>query len=168
MRGPGAILWGFAAGSSVNAAPAVVDGSVYWGSGYSKSGAEGSGNTKLYAFGLALPLLASEIKGMGLDVGTTISLTSRLNAIELKLELGRDVCGDLGGFVRKVTDEAGKAHSEPDGRASPGDRRSGELGRGPARLRRPQEVRRGSNVIWTSVAVSASRLAGRARARPAR
>jgi hypothetical protein len=107
----GAIRWGFAAGSAVNAAPAVVDGSVYWGSGYSKSNAEGSGNTKFYAFGLALPLLASQIKGMGLDVGTTISLTSRLNAIELRLELGRDVCGELGGFVRKVTDEAGKAHS---------------------------------------------------------
>ena len=56
-------------------------------------------------------MLASQIEGMGLDVGTTIGLTSRLNAIELKLELGRDVCGELGGFVRRVTDEAGKAHS---------------------------------------------------------
>ena len=45
----GKILWSFAAGSSVNAAPSIVDGSVYWGSGYSKS-AEGSGNNKLYAF----------------------------------------------------------------------------------------------------------------------
>lgn len=47
----GTILWRFAAGSSVNAAPAIVDGSVYWGSGYSKS-AEGSGNSKLFAFSI--------------------------------------------------------------------------------------------------------------------
>ena len=32
-------------------APAVVDGSVYWGSGYSQA-AEGSGNNKLYAFSI--------------------------------------------------------------------------------------------------------------------
>jgi polyvinyl alcohol dehydrogenase (cytochrome) len=48
----GQILWSFGAGSSVNAAPAVVKGTVYWGSGYSRSGIEGSGNTKLYAFSI--------------------------------------------------------------------------------------------------------------------
>jgi polyvinyl alcohol dehydrogenase (cytochrome) len=48
----GAILWQFAAGSSVNAGPAVVDGVVYWGSGYARSGIEGSGNNQLYAFSL--------------------------------------------------------------------------------------------------------------------
>ena len=48
----GAILWQFAAGSSVNAGPAVVDGSVYWGSGYSRAGVEGSGNNRLYAFSI--------------------------------------------------------------------------------------------------------------------
>jgi polyvinyl alcohol dehydrogenase (cytochrome) len=47
----GKILWQYAAGSSVNAAPAVVDGTVYWGSGYAKS-AEGSGNDKLFAFSI--------------------------------------------------------------------------------------------------------------------
>jgi polyvinyl alcohol dehydrogenase (cytochrome) len=47
----GAILWQFAAGSSVNSGPAVVDGSVYWGSGYARA-AEGNGNTKFYAFSL--------------------------------------------------------------------------------------------------------------------
>jgi len=46
----GEILWRFGAGSSVNAAPAVVDGTVYWGSGYARSGVEGSGNHRLYAF----------------------------------------------------------------------------------------------------------------------
>jgi polyvinyl alcohol dehydrogenase (cytochrome) len=47
----GAILWQFAAGSSVNSGPAVVDGMVFWGSGYSRA-AEGNGNNKLYAFSL--------------------------------------------------------------------------------------------------------------------
>jgi polyvinyl alcohol dehydrogenase (cytochrome) len=47
----GRILWQFAAGSTVNAAPAVANGSVYWGSGYSRS-AEGNGNNKLYAFSI--------------------------------------------------------------------------------------------------------------------
>ena len=48
----GAILWQFGALSSVNSGPAVVDGSVYWGSGYSRSGVEGSGNNRLYAFSI--------------------------------------------------------------------------------------------------------------------
>jgi polyvinyl alcohol dehydrogenase (cytochrome) len=47
----GAVLWSFAAGSSVNAGPAVVDGTVYWGAGYNRLGL-GSGNTKFYAFSL--------------------------------------------------------------------------------------------------------------------
>jgi polyvinyl alcohol dehydrogenase (cytochrome) len=48
----GAMLWQFGAGSSVNAGPAVVDGTVYWGSGYSRSGVEGSGNNQLFAFSI--------------------------------------------------------------------------------------------------------------------
>jgi polyvinyl alcohol dehydrogenase (cytochrome) len=48
----GAILWQFSAGSSVNSGPAVVDGTVYWGSGYARSGVEGSGNNRLYAFSI--------------------------------------------------------------------------------------------------------------------
>ena len=48
----GAILWAYPAGSSVNAGPAVVGDAVYWGSGYRRSGAEGSGNNKFYAFTL--------------------------------------------------------------------------------------------------------------------
>jgi polyvinyl alcohol dehydrogenase (cytochrome) len=47
----GDILWSFAAGSSVNAGPAVVDGTVYWGSGYARS-AEGNGNNRFYAFSI--------------------------------------------------------------------------------------------------------------------
>jgi polyvinyl alcohol dehydrogenase (cytochrome) len=48
----GTILWSYQAGGSVNAGPAVVHGSVYWGSGYSRSGVEGSGNNKFYAFSI--------------------------------------------------------------------------------------------------------------------
>lgn len=48
----GAILWEFGAGSSVNSGPAVAHGTVYWGSGYARSGVEGSGNSRLYAFSI--------------------------------------------------------------------------------------------------------------------
>jgi polyvinyl alcohol dehydrogenase (cytochrome) len=48
----GDVLWQFGAGSSVNAGPAVVRGSVYWGSGYARSGVEGSGNQRLFAFSI--------------------------------------------------------------------------------------------------------------------
>jgi polyvinyl alcohol dehydrogenase (cytochrome) len=42
----GRILWSFAAGGSVVGGPAVVDGAVYWGSGYARTG--GVGNDKFY------------------------------------------------------------------------------------------------------------------------
>ena len=48
----GAILWQYGAGSSVNSGPAVVKGTVFWGSGYSRSGVEGSGNKRLFAFSI--------------------------------------------------------------------------------------------------------------------
>jgi polyvinyl alcohol dehydrogenase (cytochrome) len=44
----GAILWSFASGGSVMSAPAVVDGVVYWGSGY-RTGFDAH---KMYAFAL--------------------------------------------------------------------------------------------------------------------
>ena len=44
----GQVLWSFPSGGSVLAAPAIVDGTLYWGSGYSRGG--GTGNNKLYAF----------------------------------------------------------------------------------------------------------------------
>jgi len=47
----GEILWQYPALSSVNAGPAIVDGTVYWGSGYSRS-VEGSGGNRLFAFSL--------------------------------------------------------------------------------------------------------------------
>ena len=38
------------AGSSVNAGATIVNSRVYWGSGYSRLGALGTGNNKFYAF----------------------------------------------------------------------------------------------------------------------
>jgi polyvinyl alcohol dehydrogenase (cytochrome) len=105
----GSILWSHTAGSSVNAAPAVVDGSVYWGTGYARSGVEGTGNTRLYAFGLALPLLASQIGGMGLEHGLANDLIRRLDDIEGDLGTPR-ACDGLSHFVEKVMGEAGREH----------------------------------------------------------
>jgi polyvinyl alcohol dehydrogenase (cytochrome) len=48
----GTILWSFASGGSVIDGPSIVDGTVYWGSGY-RSGPGGTGNNKVYAFALA-------------------------------------------------------------------------------------------------------------------
>ena len=43
----GDIVWGFASGGSVIDGPSIVEGMVYWGSGYRK---QGVGNNKVYAF----------------------------------------------------------------------------------------------------------------------
>lgn len=49
----GAILWSFPSGGSCAAGAAVVQGNVYWGSGYTVLSSVGAtGNNKLYAFGL--------------------------------------------------------------------------------------------------------------------
>jgi polyvinyl alcohol dehydrogenase (cytochrome) len=46
-------LWSFAAGSSVNAGATIVNGIVYWGSGYAHLGIPGyTGNNKFYAFSI--------------------------------------------------------------------------------------------------------------------
>ncbi len=47
----GKVLWSFASGGSVVDGPSIVDGVLYWGSGYSEA-TPGTGNTKLYAFSL--------------------------------------------------------------------------------------------------------------------
>ena len=44
----GKILWSFASGGSVIDGPSIVDGFVYWGSGYRNG--TGGNNNKLYAF----------------------------------------------------------------------------------------------------------------------
>jgi len=47
----GQTLWGFAAGSSVNAGATVINRTVYWGSGYTHLGIPGfTGNNKFFAF----------------------------------------------------------------------------------------------------------------------
>jgi polyvinyl alcohol dehydrogenase (cytochrome) len=45
----GRILWSFGAGGAVNAAPAIVGDSVFWGSGSQESGI---GTTNLFAFSI--------------------------------------------------------------------------------------------------------------------
>jgi len=52
--GTGKILWNFTSGGSVIDGPSIVDGLVYWGSGYSKI-PPGIANNKLYAFSAAAP-----------------------------------------------------------------------------------------------------------------
>ena len=47
----GKIKWDYASGGSVASGAAIVDGVMYWGSGYSRFGL-GDGNKKLYAFTL--------------------------------------------------------------------------------------------------------------------
>jgi polyvinyl alcohol dehydrogenase (cytochrome) len=47
----GAVLWSFASGGSCLSGAAIVDGTLYWGSGYSNFGF-GTPNNKLYAFAL--------------------------------------------------------------------------------------------------------------------
>ena len=46
----GDILWGFSSGGSCNAGAAVVNGTVYWGSGYGGFGPPNTNNDKFYAF----------------------------------------------------------------------------------------------------------------------
>jgi polyvinyl alcohol dehydrogenase (cytochrome) len=48
----GKILWNFASGGSVIDGPSIVDGVLYWGSGY-RNIPPGIGNNKVYAFTLA-------------------------------------------------------------------------------------------------------------------
>jgi polyvinyl alcohol dehydrogenase (cytochrome) len=47
--GNGKQLWQYTTGGSVNAGPAIVDGTLYWGSGYTHLGFGGASN-KLFAF----------------------------------------------------------------------------------------------------------------------
>ena len=49
----GAVLWSYASGGSVIDAPSIVNGMLFWGSGYRRySGSGATGNNKVYAFGL--------------------------------------------------------------------------------------------------------------------
>ncbi len=47
----GNILWSFQSGGTVLDAPSIVDGTLYWGSGYQEI--EGTGNNKVFAFSLS-------------------------------------------------------------------------------------------------------------------
>ncbi len=48
----GNILWNFASGGTVIDGPSIVDGTLYWGSGYRNI--QGTGNNKVYAFALTM------------------------------------------------------------------------------------------------------------------
>lgn len=49
----GQILWSYASGASVNAGATIVDGTVFWGSGYTHLGIPGyTGNNRFFAFSL--------------------------------------------------------------------------------------------------------------------
>lgn len=65
----GQILWSFASGGSVNSGAAVVNGTVYWGSGYSNFFI-GTPNNKLYAF--SVPGLGKDDTG---NSGSPVELT---------------------------------------------------------------------------------------------
>ena len=47
----GNILWNFASGGSVIDGPSIVDGMLFWGSGYRE--VVGTGNNKVYAFAVS-------------------------------------------------------------------------------------------------------------------
>lgn len=62
----GAVLWKFESGGSCIGGAAVVDSTVYWGSGYSSLGLPGlTGNDKLYAFTLPKGMLANDAPSAG-------------------------------------------------------------------------------------------------------
>jgi polyvinyl alcohol dehydrogenase (cytochrome) len=48
----GRVLWRFPSGASSIASPAIVDGVVYWGTGYDRLGLGAVGGEKLYAFSI--------------------------------------------------------------------------------------------------------------------
>jgi hypothetical protein len=95
-----------------------------------------SSTDRFYAFGLALPLLASQIARMGLDNGLTHDLTNRLNHLEQKLESSRDHLQRPGSLPPQGDRSGGQGESEADGCPGRDDRGRGELGGEPDRMRR--------------------------------
>jgi polyvinyl alcohol dehydrogenase (cytochrome) len=67
----GEILWSFESGGSVLSGAAIVDGSVYWGSGYSNFNL-GSTNNKVYAFGVPGEVSAPLISNRTISPGNGI------------------------------------------------------------------------------------------------
>jgi polyvinyl alcohol dehydrogenase (cytochrome) len=51
--GTGATVWSYAPGSSVIAGASIVNGNIYWGSGYTQLPIPGfTGNNKFFAFSI--------------------------------------------------------------------------------------------------------------------
>jgi outer membrane protein assembly factor BamB len=68
----GKILWSFASGGSVLDGPSIVNGVVYWGSGYSRV-SSGTGNDKVYAFALSAgPVVAIASPTNGATVSSPV------------------------------------------------------------------------------------------------
>jgi polyvinyl alcohol dehydrogenase (cytochrome) len=67
----GDTLWTFDSGGSVNTAPAIVDGTVYWGSGYGTVGLGLKSNNILYAFEIDATGMAPVVDA-GVEAGTAI------------------------------------------------------------------------------------------------
>jgi polyvinyl alcohol dehydrogenase (cytochrome) len=68
----GKTLWTFASGGSVNTSPAIVDGTLFWGSGYGVQGFGISPNNKFYAFAVGANNLPSPPDAGVRDAGPTI------------------------------------------------------------------------------------------------
>jgi polyvinyl alcohol dehydrogenase (cytochrome) len=66
----GSTLWTFASGGSVNAGAAIVDGTVYWGSGYGVPGFGLTPNNKLHAFVLGSGVPPDAGTDAGTDAGS--------------------------------------------------------------------------------------------------
>jgi len=59
----GNILWNFASGGSVIDGPSIVDGTLYWGSGYRNI--QGTGNNKVFAFSLGAEINSGKKSNSG-------------------------------------------------------------------------------------------------------
>ena len=70
----GNILWNFASGGTVIDGPSIVDGALYWGSGYREI--SGTGNNKVYAFTLAAPNVET---GTGTATASTPTAKAKTN-----------------------------------------------------------------------------------------
>jgi polyvinyl alcohol dehydrogenase (cytochrome) len=115
-------LWSFESGGSVNSGAAVVDGNVYWGSGYANFGF-GKGNNKLYSFGLpgnnaarlGLPNAADQAIAMYPTLATqTVKIVSRDRSNIRSIRVF-----DLAGRLVKEFGATGSASYELDLRSVP-------------------------------------------------
>lgn len=100
----GKILWSFESGGSVVSGAAIVDGVVYWGSGYENIG--GTPNNKFYAFEAAASSEAEELMALrsGVsDLELKIAPNPFINTTDIQFELT-----DKGHVAVEIFDQFGK------------------------------------------------------------